>query len=72
MKFAAVFVALSRVKCRQHIRILRHYTRHLKEQTAAFAYVTSLRPNKYVLQFYTGYVDSIGPWNSDLAASAYY
>jgi hypothetical protein len=72
MAFAAVFVAVSQVKRRQHIRILCHYTGHIKNQTAVFAYVTSLWPNKYVLQFYTGYVNSNGPWIADLAVSAYY
>ena len=57
MEFAAIFVAMSRVKERGHIRLLTHKlpgTGRFNPREA-YAYITRLRPSDYVLAFYEGY-----------------
>ena len=57
MKFAAVFVALSRVRCGNDIRILRHAARGKSFcKFDAYSYLTKLVPCKYCMAFYHGYV----------------
>jgi len=56
MKFAAIFVAMSRVKNKQHIRLLTHKLPGLKlNATQNYSYITSLQPSEHVIAFYHGY-----------------
>jgi hypothetical protein len=74
MKFAAIFVAISRVQHTDHMRILYHP--HIGHYTAVakkyFKYLTELHPDKFVVQFYSGFRNNNGPWNRDLALRSYF
>jgi hypothetical protein len=68
MKYAAIFVALSRVKHASHIRLLDHnYTSMSLQQgrLRAYAYLTNLKPDEHVTLFYLGYTDQNGAWDPD-------
>ena len=57
MEFAAVFVAMSRVKEKGHIRLLSHKlpgTGRFNSREA-YSYITRLHPSEYVMAFYKGY-----------------
>jgi hypothetical protein len=56
MEFAAVFVAMSRVREAKHIRLLPRFPRGSPfDMIEAYGYLCSLRPEKYVAAFYHGY-----------------
>jgi hypothetical protein len=52
MEFAAVFVAMSRVRCKDHIRLISH-RQHVPSED--YLYLEDLKPNIYVSGFYHGY-----------------
>ena len=66
MKFAAVFVAMSRVRCSEHIRLLHHADpsrRYSFEDT--YSYLTELRPCRHAQAFMHGYTpDNAVPGSS--------
>ena len=56
MEFAAVFVAMSRVQQKDHLKLLVH--RHIVQKhnpKEAYDYVTHLTPDINVIAFYNGY-----------------
>jgi hypothetical protein len=67
MEFASMFVAMSRVKSRDKLRILRHTSGPLHEVPAAFGYILNLIPNRFVVQYYSGFKNDVGLWDKDLA-----
>ena len=74
LNYAAVFVALSRVKCREHIRLLRHPLSpgQLFNWAETYKYLTSLRPDRDVAAFYHGYsncCNNARHWDPNLALS---
>ena len=57
MEFAAVFVAMSRVRSKEHIRLLKHRQVGFRHDAAkAYSYLSELRPDKYVMAFYHGFL----------------
>jgi hypothetical protein len=70
LAFAGLFVALSRVRKRENIRILQHLEGTLKDPAPAFGYLIDLLPDKYVTQFYAGYPENEGLWQPRLAMAA--
>jgi hypothetical protein len=52
MKYASVFVALSRVKSKNHIRLLKHSK--MSDQKS-YEYVQHMKPDENVLKFYSGF-----------------
>ena len=67
MKYAAVFVALSRVKCRKHLRLLRHKPSGLSfDPLRAYGYLPQLRPSREICAFYHGFSQSPGANTSSL------
>ena len=52
MTYASIFVALSRVKSKNHIRLLRHNDLSLQR---SYEYIESLKPDENVLRFYEGF-----------------
>ncbi len=67
MKFPAIFVAMSRVKKAEHIRVLYHEGLFIEEEVS---YLTSLKPNKAVALFYSGYKENNGSWDPDCAVQS--
>jgi hypothetical protein len=74
LEYAAVFVAMSRVKETYHIRILctRPNNASNFDPETEFKYLTELKANPYTLQFYSGYTQNNGIWNEDKACMTYY
>jgi hypothetical protein len=52
MEFAAVFVAMSRVRCKDHIRLVPHKS---FTNTDGYLYLEDLKPNIHVNAFYHGF-----------------
>ena len=61
MVYAAIFVALSRVKQREHLRLLEPTTT-LPGRLSLYDWLTQLRPNSDILPFLHGFLPS-QPWN---------
>jgi len=57
LKFAAIFVALSRVKCKEDLRLLH---RPKKKLTSAYGYITEMRQHADVTAFYNGFTGNEG------------
>ena len=56
MEFAAIFVAMSRVKTSEHIRLLAHKrVGHQHNADEAYSYITTLKPSRHACAFYYGY-----------------
>ena len=56
MNFAAIFVAMSRVKNKEDIRLLSHTKEgDTINMVEAYSYITQLSPSDYVMAFYHGY-----------------
>ena len=55
MEFAAIFVAMSRVKSSSHIRLLPHPE---KTRLEAYQYLTYLKPSREAAAFYHGYEET--------------
>ena len=55
MQFAAVFVAMSRVKCRKHMRLM---PRPAQNHHKSYKYLETLKPLESVTTFYNGYEQS--------------
>jgi hypothetical protein len=66
MEFPAIFVAMSRVKKGDDMRILYTFDSHSSFEDA-FSYLTKLKPNMAVSLFYSGYLNDNGPWHPQLA-----
>ena len=59
MKFAAIFVAMSRVQKKEHIRLLHHRQNGKKfNPFQAYSYITQLKPDDNVMSFYAGFIDT--------------
>ena len=59
IEFDGVFVALSRVRSRHNLRLLRHPDSTFEQ---AYSYITTLKPSEQVMAFYNGYaVDTTSP-----------
>ena len=71
MVYAAVFVAMSRVKCKEHIRLLKHSPKPGEkiDFASAYKYLTFLRPMREIAPFYHGFCDSQCCWDPSLALS---
>ena len=52
MSFAGVFVAMSRVRCGEHLRLLPHPGRTPQQN---YGYLTTLKPLESVMAFYHGF-----------------
>jgi hypothetical protein len=52
MKYASIFVAMSRVKAKHHIRLLKHSNMPLKQ---SYEYIEKLKADENVLRFYNGF-----------------
>ena len=56
MKFAAIFVAMSRVQKTDHIRLLTHRrTGKQFDPQQAYSYITTLKPDDNVMSYYAGF-----------------
>jgi len=67
MNFSSIFVALSRVKHRDHLRIFIHGTSKRSFKTE-LEYLTKLKPEKCVIDYYSGFPENqCGIWNPQLA-----
>ena len=78
MEYAAVFVALSRVASKDHIRLLRHAkVGRMFDPEEAYGYLAKLKPARAVAAFYHGFVPRTGrgttslgeAWNPERALS---
>jgi Helicase len=69
MQFAAIYVAMSRVKSSDNIRFLIHANHNRNE---SLQYIASLHVNKTVLLFYSGFTTSTdSAWDPELAVMYY-
>ena len=74
-KFASIFVAMSRVKNMDHIRLLTHQKEGVEfNPQEAYSYITELKPSNNVMAFYHGYQERDDTkegicWNPSLALS---
>jgi hypothetical protein len=66
MEFPAIFVAMSRVKKGDDMRVLHSFDSRSSFEDA-FSYLTKLKPNRSVSLFYSGYINDNGPWQRQLA-----
>ena len=65
MDFAAIYVAMSRVKCRDNIRLLYHNNADIKQ---SLNYISNLSVNTFVPLFYSGFGEqNNNQWDCDLA-----
>ena len=56
MNFAAIFVAMSRVKNMEDMRLLSHEKKgNTIDVVQAYSYITQLKPCDFVMAFYHGY-----------------
>jgi hypothetical protein len=69
---STVFVALSRVGHTDHMRLLHNQNNNKNSLKIALKYLSKLRPNKYVAQFYSGFQNNNGKWNRHTAQISYY
>ena len=69
LKFAQVFVVLSRVKTRENIRLVAHPNASAQQ---AYGYITELKPHPDVIAFYKGFKQSTNGafiWDTNQALS---
>jgi hypothetical protein len=67
LKFDGIFVALSRVRCRSSIRLIKHHNTTFEE---AYGYISRLSPAPNVMAFYRGFTGNPEEgqvWNMQLA-----
>jgi hypothetical protein len=70
MEFAAIYVAMSRVKCSNNIRLLFHCNSDIND---SLKYISMLHANPMVLLFYAGFGNNNNStWDSTLALSHYH
>ena len=75
MEFASIFVAISRVKNMDHIRLLTHQKEGVEfNPQEAYSYIIELKPSNNVMAFYHGYQERDDNtegicWNPSLALS---
>ena len=65
MDFPSVFVAMSRVKQAEHLRLLPK--KQNPSNNDEYSYLTKLEPNESVMQYYRGYQNDQGVWDKDRA-----
>ena len=65
MKYAAIFVAMSRVAETDHIRLLEPDTIYQRE--SLYSYLSSIQPQKHIGPFLHGYSEDGLPWNPQQA-----
>ena len=64
MKFAAIFVGMSRVQFSDHMRLLKHKLPGVPyDREKDHSYLTELRPDPDVTKFYAGYQKNGSAWN---------
>ena len=64
MTFSSIYVALTRVKHSDHIRILHHTN---PPDYRRLGYITKLHPEKEIFQFFAGFTKDKSTWNAKLA-----
>jgi len=62
MTYPSIFVAMTRVKHRDHLRILYHDS-GARPGRVGLQYIATLKPNKNVLHYYAGFTNSNGLWD---------
>ena len=62
MTYPSIFVAMTRIKHRDYLRILYH-DRGARPGLKGLQYITALKPNRNVLHYYAGFTDSNGVWD---------
>ena len=63
LSYASVYVAMSRVKRGEHIRLLLHDRGHT-ERWNSLLYLRNLRPDKYIKPFFEGFgTEAVGNWD---------
>ena len=67
MKYAAIFVAMSRVTDKNHIRLLEKDT--ILPRSTLYEYLPSVSPDSNIAPFLHGYSDDGLPWNPSRALS---
>jgi hypothetical protein len=66
MTYPSLFVAMTRVKCREHVRLLYHNS-GTQPGTKGLRYIAALKPNLNVRHYYGGFVGSNGIWDPSRA-----
>lgn len=61
MKYAAVFVAMSRVATKDHIRLLEKST--IGHRSSLYDYISTLAPESHIAPFLYGYSTEGAPWD---------
>jgi hypothetical protein len=69
MTYPSIFVAMTRVKHRDHLRVLYHHN-GTQPGTFGLKYITALKPNMNVRDYYAGFTDSNGFWDPAKALQA--
>lgn len=71
MKYASVFVGMSRVKEGEHIRLLEHGRGSIiGGRQNAYGYIANLLPQKSISMYEAGFQESKGMWNQQRALKA--
>jgi hypothetical protein len=65
MKYSAIFVAISRVCFKDHMRLLEPFT--VQSREALYGYLETLVPDASIAPFLHGYQENNMPWNPDIA-----
>jgi hypothetical protein len=72
LKYAGIYVAMSRVRQRQDIRLLLHDTGEEGQDVwTTLEYVTALKPERSIKAFFAGYANDANHWDADLAYNCY-
>ena len=66
MSYASIFVAMTRVRHSDHLRLLYH-NNGSNTGDVGVEYITTLRPDPHVLDYYAGFVNSSGYWQPALS-----
>ena len=66
-EYAALYVAMSRVKCKEDIRFFVHLSPSGIPDLDTLTFVSILKPDKSVNAFFEGYKNNKKEWNAELA-----
>ena len=70
-EYAALYVALSRVKCKEDIRFFLHLTSKGTQDLETLTFVDNLKPDKSINAFFEGFKNDTTEWNAEIALQKY-
>ena len=71
IQYAALYVALSRVRCKEDIRLFLHQDFSGVPDMERILYINSLKPDKSINAFFEGYKNDNETWNAEAVLNKY-